>query len=419
MAELKPQSYRAISSSLVLLLLTVLALAGYTLGRGPQLQNVTYNSAQLTSMPGQQAALQFNEPLREITELTMTPTAQFETEILGSQLRLTFAQPLLAATTYQLRVTAVSQSTGKAHTVTTALPTDALQVFGLGSSAPGQDSLTLHRVGADPHPQNPAAVFNAAHITEFAVSSNWIAALQPGDNFEQRLTVLRLDGTGFTELPQPATAAPRMPQFSADGSLLGIKFFNGTADNLWLYTLNNLSRTAVRPVTDAGGVELEVAEWWFEPGSSTVLLRTPEGVVYRAPFGAPATPATAADSTSHNSLAATAWDASATDTFLNGTADLGGGSASPAHRTLASGDTLAVAADGTSLLLTSAGNSSTVFNTAAASSRITGFCLSPNQQYAAVLISPAGGTAQAQLIELPSGKVAASFLARTVSWCNN
>lgn len=417
MAEPKPQSYRAISSSLVLLLLTVLALAGYTLGRGPQLQDVTYNSAQLTSMPEQQAALQFNEPLREITELTMTPAAQFETEILGSQLRLTFSKPLLAATTYQLRVTAVSQSTGKAHTATAALTTDALQVFGLGASAPGQDSLTLHTVGADPHPQNSAAVFSTAHITEFAASGNWIAAVEPGNDFEQRLTVLRLDGASVTELPQPATAAPRTPQFSADGSLLGLKFFNGTADNLWLYTLNNLSRTAVRPVTDAAGVELEVADWRFEPGTSTVLLRTPQGEMYRAPFGSPATPVSAADTAAHGSLDVAAWSAPAT-TSIDRTADLGGGSASPTHRTLASGDTLAVAADGSSLLLTSAGASRTVFSTAAASSRITGFCLSPNQQYAAVLISPAGGTAQAQLVELPSGKVAASFLARTVSWCN-
>lgn len=359
--------------TLTLLAVSAVALGSVAVQRGPLLREIQFHSESLTSQPAQQVALLFNQELAaEKPQLQITPNAQFTAETQGRKVILTFAHPLLAATAYTVTGTLQTAATGATSSITHSFHTAPLRMFAL-SHAPAENGVQPAKIIGYTVTKKPHAheIISAPGITEFTQQGDWIAllrqatthdagyaALQPG---EMRLTVQRLNGTQRADIAQPPAPTARTPLFSQDGSLLGIKFFNGHTDNLWLYTTSHLSDQAVRKITNPTGAELPVQDWAFVPGTSTVQLRTPAGEHYQMPFGKAAQldPAPYPVRGHHNTQL-------------------------PTQLTLTNKQRLQISADNKVLELVTGDTAQQIYTPAAASSQLTGLCQSPNGQYVAV-----------------------------------
>lgn len=454
--------------TVILLLFISCTFTAANLAQGPKLSEISFTSETLTSLNNQRVVLRFNQNILEPREIKLTPEADFTTEVRERQLIFNFTNPLLSDTAYTIELHATAMATGAKSNITAEFITAPLEIFVLqkrpdNTQSTAQDKITRQLVKQGAYPEQ---VFSAPNITEFTALGNWLAVVRknnqpekqnlktaPVQHEEQRLTVLQLaahpaaqksaDNTNstaqtlskplkHTEIPQPQAENLRQVQISSDGSLLGIKFFNGTADNLWLYTLSNLSPTAVRPVTDENGTELTVQSWYFLPGTSTIQLLTPTGKHYRVPFGSPAmldsnpwqpvpnqtaveqTIYQTANSPHTNNANVTNPHIKATNkTSISNTSTI---TPKLPLSLILKNSKLELNQQG-ALQLTTVTQNTVLYSPAAASSSISGLCLSPNNQFVLVRIQPQGGDPLLNAVEIKTGKTILSTPGVTASWC--
>ncbi|MDO4241156.1 MAG: hypothetical protein Q4C71_01310 [Microbacteriaceae bacterium] len=388
---------RALAITLVLLAVFTAVLLTLAAFNGPKLKTVTYNAARLTTLKAQRVSVALNQRIQEINadSVKITPAADFKLQTRGAQIVFTFEKPLQASTGYTLELTAKSAATGAASQISATITTDPMPVTALiphGSSAdPSEaDRIVQSSVGGKTQPQT---VLRAPAISEFTTAGQWAAAItKPAGKRDLLLLVQKFDGTEPAYIPQPPSKEPRQLQFSSDGSLLGVRFFDGVNDELMLYSLAGIKSGIGNAVMDKDGKILHVKDWYFEQGSSVAHILTVAGATYRVPYGGRAEPSTKP------------WPATSATTLPQNLPLTGGGS---------------VEINGRELALKHPGKpAQTLYTPAAASSTLTGLCLAPNKQYVAAQVQPAGGEVpQLAIINLKTGLPALSTPGMRPDWC--
>ncbi|MBT1035568.1 hypothetical protein KJY78_04265 [Canibacter sp. lx-45] len=447
---MRDRTFQITSGAVVLVLLfTVIALALVSLQSGPKLREITLNSNLATALPQQRVALAFNQSINadNLGEIKLTPAADITASVTENKLILTFARPLLAGVTYRAETAVTSATTGTSRAITGEFTTDPLDLTVLKprpaeTQTTAQDKIIAYRVAASGSITNPKngnstasgiELFEGARITDFARGGDWLAVTKQNnaramDFLVQRIgsATARADGAAAaatdnpagrtperaahipaeqTIIPQTPTQQRRALAFSDDGALLGIKFFNGVSDNLHLYPVSKIDPDTVRSVRDEAGNELAVTAWAFIPGSSEAVLQTESGSYYRVPLNGAATQISAEQvaqllAKMNTAEMFTEQPESVADVMFP----------LPTSKTVFDG---VLSIRDNSLLY----NGASLYEPAAESSKITGVCVSANEQFALARVTAANSQSQLSVIELATGKTLFSAPGVTADWC--
>lgn len=411
------------------LLFATVILAVLGVQQQPRITGSTASLERLIKLPNQRLVLQLNqatEPVRA-EAVKITPDVPHSVRSDARTVTITFERPLLADTVYRFAVDTVSQATGARGSTsyevkTPTMRAEILTQYG-GQIANVDAGATLHddKITAfSVRGGSPTVWLTEQRLSEFASAGEWFAAVQQLSEQDSRLLVGKAGGEPKTVL-MPNIGGLRQPMFSDDASQLGIKFAEDyDFDALYLFTTNNISNGSGVPVRYPDGSSVPVADWFFEPGTANVRILTPAGETLLAPLGGTAAaderPWPQQDDGAPRDIGAP----------RNSAKLVSGQSLSISDRTLL----LTAAADADSGADSAAAAAAEpgadsgaevtqLFQPAAESTTVDGFCLSPNEQYVAVIITASTGEKQVAIVEIGTGLVVQNMPGSWISWCLN
>ncbi len=409
-----------------ILLLCAIGFSFAGLKTGPKLENISFNSQNVTALSGQRVVLKFNQKLSPISagKAQITPAANVRSETRNNQLVLAFADPLLAGVRYTVKATVKAAATGAITTVEHEFVTDPLNFTVLvprpaDTQTAVRDRLITYTVGAGakkPEAQHKNSarqgagqeVFSAPEITDFTRHDNWVAAVHSRDARKMLLTVKKIGGQESIEIAQTPTDLPRSITFSDDGALFGIKFFNGGKELLHIYPVSKIDPDTGRTIKDSSGADIPVAAWSFVPGGSEVVIKTTAGDYFAVGVGAAVKQISrdaAADKLQtvpgHDPLQEISSGYSEQSPHL------------PLQLTTSAQQRVTITADQKTLTV----DGSQVYEPAAADSTLTGVCLSPNSQFALVRVAAANGQSQLTVIDIAGGRQVFTVVGNNATWC--
>ncbi|GLI27384.1 hypothetical protein ARHIZOSPH14_16260 [Agromyces rhizosphaerae] len=281
---------RALTGTLVVLGAAGLALVVTSALQGPKVAATSVDPIAVTELAGQQVVIELNQPIVRIDgDLAVDPqldaTVSFEDDLLFVE----FAEPLPYATEVELSINGVvGESQPNAGTIAHRFTTADADVVTLVRNSPaGEPDRLVRSSVADP--ANPEVLLEAPVLEQFARAGEVIAATAVQDDGTNSLWIAG-GGAGDTpaQVALPAAGVVRTLGASTTHPIVAFTLDSGTrtaedADDDYrsaLFALD-VSGGAVEPVPVTGptGEVLQVTEWWFVPGTASLVVQDFEGAL--------------------------------------------------------------------------------------------------------------------------------------------
>ncbi len=461
--------YRNTVLALILgLSLTAAALTTVSAIRGPHVRETIGDLTSLVQRDGARLSLRVDQPLTDdsLDGLTITPSVPFDASLNVNSIDLRFTALLDYGTEYRIsapRLTGLYTGAGAPldTTVTTPSPDVYTLVRDSRIGADGQDapdSVLRHRLSAGDARND--VVISAPRIQEYAIASKFVAAVILADSDTSTTVELaELDSTNTYPMSLPGAGSVRQLRGSGASGFFGFSFTGASGSQaftstLFVYDTRDVSGVA-REITGLDGNPLQVIDWRFIPGTTTIVAHSFDGTFLLIDAAGDRAPAPLGRHSEllgiipgTTTVAALDPDGvAAIDLTTGETAALSLGEA-PADAGTYPGRQVIIDPSGANLQLfstpltsdpggpvesslwrVSTGGSQKVFTTAAPGSRIRDFCVSPNRQYAAVEVAsadaiiddyPALGGYEGMttsIVDIDSGAVLTSFYGFLPDWC--
>lgn len=266
--------------------IAVLAVAGLALGaasvaQGPRLRSTTADASALLTRNDQQVTLTTNQPLARAVTVSITPRVPAEASVQGTRVVVRIARPLDYATRYSIVARVSSAQTGASATLSAALVTPDITVYGLQRSSDGSGDDRL--LGAPVRgPAKPRVVFSAPHILDYAESSGTIAVLASRSRTgDAELRVLRGGTTRSIPLPSGVQSRLEVSELQQIGWIqtTGSRKDGSVYDDN-LFVAPATGSRSPKEVTGFSGKPLSVLDWLFVPGTTSVVVQGLDQQVY-------------------------------------------------------------------------------------------------------------------------------------------
>ncbi|MFF2273840.1 hypothetical protein ACFVTX_16310 [Agromyces sp. NPDC058136] len=256
----------------------VLAVAG--IWQGPKLVEGTVDAERVTRLAGTRLVLQLNQPVSEVGDLRITPSEPADLTVDGDRLVIVFERPLPYDEEILVEVadvvgTALPGAADLAYRFTTA--DEAVYTLDRRSVNGRADVVRRTTVAGDA----PVDVIEAPRLQAFAHAGEAVVAVAIEEDGSNTLRVAGIgdevqtlglaepgvvrDIGGSTTHPLIAYRLTGLPR--PDGGVPAIR------NALFVLDVSGLA-AAPRPVLGANGDPLEVADWRFVPGTTSLVVRT-------------------------------------------------------------------------------------------------------------------------------------------------
>lgn len=274
------RAYRR-ATVVVITVLTVLAVGLGAAGalQGPRVRDAAMNAQSLVDQANARIVLDASQPLQPVdaTAVRIEPAAAFTVEHDAARITLRFDEPLRYATDYRVAIDVRGTATGAAGTLEHEFTTPDAAVHTLVRSG---DPAVPDRVvrtavgGAD----EGAVLFEAPGIEEFAVLADQVVAVVD-DGSGPRIRAGTADGKQVDVATPPAgmirdlAAAPGETLFGYLVVTPGQEGVPGGTGRLFVRDVADTSGVSTE-ITGLGGAPLDVVDWRFVPGTSSVVVQT-------------------------------------------------------------------------------------------------------------------------------------------------
>ncbi|MBK4346510.1 hypothetical protein [Lacisediminihabitans changchengi] len=245
--------------------------------RGPKLSSATVDRTLVTSQAGQQLRLFANQNLAKVTpkQVVVTPATPVTVTNTGQVIAVQFDQRLDYATRYSVSIDGVHSSyQNQRATFSYRFTTAAASLYFLDRADPGKASDGLDsivRTGLRGSASD--TVYSARHIQEFVVFSRLIAVVTIADDGTDRLDLVSIGNDAAVEhISLPRSGVIENLQASPDGTRIGFTF--GSADQPdELMTVDLTGTHLVTPLLGLDGQPLQILDWFFLNGSSSIVAQ--------------------------------------------------------------------------------------------------------------------------------------------------
>ncbi|MFD1715816.1 hypothetical protein ACFSBZ_15190 [Amnibacterium flavum] len=254
--------------------------------QGPRLTSAEINIQGTTTRSGQRLVLTANQSLAHLDpgSVEVTPAADFEVSAEGGSVTVRFTDLLRYDTEYTVRIDpAVGLYTGASSELAYRFATPDSDVHSLlrntgtradGSDAP--DQILRHRVSGESVNE---AVFEAPRIQQYAVVDDTIAAVVIEDSSPSLVLAYGPAGSTTARIDTGGASTVRDLRGAPSSDLLGY-VINGGADPggrsynnaLFVYDFTDSSAVPTE-IRGIGGAPLPVIDWYFVPGTTSVLVQ--------------------------------------------------------------------------------------------------------------------------------------------------
>ncbi|PJJ73478.1 hypothetical protein CLV46_3070 [Diaminobutyricimonas aerilata] len=264
-----------------MLLLAAGGLTAANAVRGPTLDAVEYSGANLVARDGQRVILRTDQALADNAAegLRTEPEAEVDAQVDGSSIVLRFAQALRYDTDYRITLPTVRGAFTTAESVIEfEVSTPDTDVYSLVRDPDGDDELRRQGLGAG---SEGSVVFASPRIQEYARLRSLIAVATLDDEDRSGLSVVGTRGEDPFEVGLPDVG--NIESLQGVGDVLGFAFTAATpgAVNDALYVMNLADGSGVvNPVLGADGAPLQVLDWRFVPGTSSIVAQTYDQSLY-------------------------------------------------------------------------------------------------------------------------------------------
>jgi hypothetical protein len=271
--------------------IAALAVAAAGLGvaavlRGPTLDSASVNTSAVIARDGQKLVLHADQPLDAIApeQIHITPSTDVAVTAAGNDVTIAFERLLDYGTEYSVLVDdVVGSSTGLTGSLEYRFETPDVPVHtllrqgGAGERAAGQpEDQVLRSTLAGGTDARSEVVFESPHISEYAVTDVGLAAIVADDAGTTTLEVVP-DGGSRATVPTPAGSRLQNLRASSTARLFGFSV-NGGADpsgreyQSAVFVFDPLSSSGrAEEVTGFDGAPLPLVDWRFVPGTSSIV----------------------------------------------------------------------------------------------------------------------------------------------------
>jgi hypothetical protein len=263
---------RAFGTVIVALTVATLALAALGAVRGPAIRDASVNTAAAVERSGQRLVIDTDQPIEPVVDadVRVTPEAPVTVASDGSRITVRFDSVLRYADEYTVEVDARGTATGAASTLRHTFTTDDALVYSL-LRADGEDQILRASV-AGTHSTEP--VVSADHIQEYAVARDILVYVTTDQAGIPSLQLRVPDDPQSYEMPLPDAGGMRALQAATSELLVGFLTDDGSAEGvLHIVDLEDASWTP-RPIRDAAGDDLVLRDWLWVPGTTSVVMQT-------------------------------------------------------------------------------------------------------------------------------------------------
>lgn len=275
------RSGREILVTILVLAVVAGALAALGLTQGPKLRTATINAGAAIERSGQRLVLEVDQRLDpvEAGDVRIEPATPFSVSSERGRVVVEFEDPLAYGTDYRVEFDARGSVTGNASTISHAFSTPDVAVHTLVRSGDGTGPDRIVRNGLTA-PNSAEVVFEAPRITEYAVLGDVLAVVTVDDVGTPTLQFATpADGRSAPVATPPATEISDLR--SAPGeTLVGFVVHavgavdTGTgAGRLHVHDIADPSGVS-REVTGVGGAPIDVVDWTFVPGTTSVVVQS-------------------------------------------------------------------------------------------------------------------------------------------------
>ncbi|MEK7153349.1 MAG: hypothetical protein AAB834_05345 [Patescibacteria group bacterium] len=263
--------YRKLYALLIGLSVLCLLLVGLTWLQGPRIRLASIDTEKAATQAGQRLILHTNQPLGTITkdQVTISPDTPIEISGNGNTNIVQFKQRLAYQTTYTVTLTS-----GK-HRLKYAFTTAKPAIYYAEQNVTGTaDVIRRNVLGTD----KDEIVYNAEEILDFAVLSDSLIICTRNTDYTNNLIKLDLKTKKETaiKLPKPGTVAH---MYSApDKQSFGFSFSPKSYEKNLNSALFLVHSTDLRPrlVKSFANKPLQILDWKFAPDSATILAQLPD-----------------------------------------------------------------------------------------------------------------------------------------------
>lgn len=270
---------------LLAVVLAATGLAGVNAVQPPRVIAVEWFPGALVAGGGARVLLKFNQPLSTVSaadvwadpELPVTVTAE------GSELTITLGDALGYGQSLRLGATVTSEATGLLGAIVTEVRAPDTRVATLVRHADGDRIVATNLVGGGP----PVDLVVQPRIQEYALAPGRVFAITADERGRVGLTAT-VSGSGEA-VSVIARSDATLTQLRSDESSLqigvvasGLRLAGQLTDRTLLLFDSSRESGAPAVPTDSAGDPLSVADWRFVPGTTAVVVRDMEGVLWRA-----------------------------------------------------------------------------------------------------------------------------------------
>lgn len=431
------------------LVLAIGALTAAAAVRGPRITGIELDRAALVDRDGSRVVLDLDQPVGRPSSVRVTPATDARVTVAGRQIAIEFPRMLRYDTDYRIRLAGVrGVATGATATVETGFRTADAQVYALVRNPNGEDRIVRRALGGGA----ATTVYSAKRIQRYAVLPTQLAVVTVDRAGTGAVTLVSIDGARSTD---PVTApAGAIGPLAASGpsGYLAFGVTGGELDSRLLILDPNDGSGVAQAVPGPGGDPLSASSVQWIPGRAALVARRDDGALFLVDAATRKATAIGSAGELRGVVPGTATVVVANPDG-GSTIDLVTGRSSPftladdgqpagatrfapilldgARRYL---DVVATpAADFTQrdFRVVEAGPSGgrVLWKPASADTRIADACLSPNRQYLAVELIPAGAASDdypevpgfpagsTAVIDLASGEATRALPGAFPSWC--
>jgi hypothetical protein len=283
------RAFAATVTVLVVLCSVFLAL-GYL--QGAKLSSGQVDPAMVVAQSGQQLRLFANQSVANVRtgQVSVTPATKVTASSQGADIAVQFADRLDYGTTYTVTIKDVRSLYGqRSTTFRYSFSTAAASLYYLDRAAPGADDQLDTIVQTGLSGRTDKVIYSAKHIQSFAPFPGALAVVTLNDDNTSTLSLVSLKGGGVENVLLPTTGVIDDVQSDAEAGVLGFEFSSGVSASgigdpdakysNTLMTVDFNTTHTVQPELGLDGKPMQVLNWFFLPGGSSLVAQTLDGNV--------------------------------------------------------------------------------------------------------------------------------------------
>lgn len=301
-AAIRERKERAFRRTFAATTTTLLILCAVFLGLG-YFQGVKLSAGQIdttkaVTQPGQQLRLFANQSIARITakQVTVTPAARFTVSSQGADVAIQFTDRLNYDTSYAVSISGVtSLYQPQRSTFYYAFTTAPASLFYLRRARPNESEQVdrIYQTGLKGIRQK--VIYSAPHIQDFAVFPTALAVVTVNDDKTNSLSLVSIKNAAVEHVLLPGAGSIENLQSDSEAALLGFSYTSGDggpsseySDTLMTVDFNGTH--TVRPVPGLDGKPLDVLNWLFLPGTTSIVAQAEDESLLLIDAAKPATP---------------------------------------------------------------------------------------------------------------------------------